>query len=115
MLWVYDKEENVPHKRSPKNTAAINDLYKVSVPGLSRNALEIAFSNQESLVSPILSKWREPGAIPEIPEIREVAYFVALLYLRNPKTDYYSAYPHSTCPCFGKGITVSNGTHPSCR
>ena len=86
MLWVYDKENREPRKQSPKNTAVINDLYKLSASGLSPYALEIAFSKQESSVSPILSRWREPGAVPNISDIREVAYFVALLYLRNPKT-----------------------------
>jgi hypothetical protein len=85
-LWVYDKEGNKPRKQSPNDTAAINDLYKVSDPGLPSNALETAFSEQENLISPILSKWREPDAIPKIPEINEVAYFLALLHLRNPKT-----------------------------
>lgn len=86
LIWVYDKETNEPRKQSPRDTAAINDLYSISVPGLTSNALEKAFGKQESTVSPILSKWGEPGTIPQIPEIREVAYFLALLYLRNPKT-----------------------------
>jgi len=86
LLCVYDKERNKPRKQSPKDTAAINDLYKISVPGLPSNAVETTFSDQENLVSPILSMWREPGAIPKIPEIKEVAYFLALLHLRNLKT-----------------------------
>jgi hypothetical protein len=86
LLWVYDKEDNEPRKQSPNDTAAINDLYKTSVPGLTSNALELAFGKQENIVSRILCKWKEPGAIPQIPEIRDVAYFLALLYLRNPKT-----------------------------
>lgn len=86
MLWVYDKEGKKPHKQSPKDTAAINDLYKASHSGLPPEALEVAFSKQESFVSPILSKWQEPEAIPKIAEVKDVAYFLALLYLRNPKT-----------------------------
>lgn len=57
LRWVYDKEGNNTRKQSPKDTAAINDLYKVSDPGLPSNALESTFSDQESLVSPILSMW----------------------------------------------------------
>ena len=85
-LWVYDKEENPPRKQSPRDTAVINDLYTVLIPDLPLNALEVAFGKQESNVSPILAKWAQKGALPTIDTILEVAYFLALLHLRNPKT-----------------------------
>ncbi|MEI8015198.1 MAG: DUF4238 domain-containing protein [Nitrospira sp.] len=86
MLWVYDKDGKAPRKQSPKNTAAINNLYKVSHSGVPPHALEEAFGKQESGVAPILSRWREHRVVPRIEEIHEVAYFLALLHLRNPKT-----------------------------
>lgn len=86
LLWVYDKEGGEPRKQSPAMTAAINDLYKTSAPGISANALEIAFSKQEGIAAPILLRWGQQGAIPTIDEILEVASFIAFLYLRNPKT-----------------------------
>lgn len=85
-LWVYDKEENAPRKQSPRDTAVINDLYTILAPDLPSNALEIAFGKQESAVSLILAKWGQKGAVPTINEIVEVAYFLSLLHLRNPKT-----------------------------
>jgi len=85
MLWVYDKEQSNPRKQSPKDTAAINDLYRVSKPGMASNAVEIAFSKLENAVSPILTRWQSPRAVPTIDEIVEGAYFLALLHLRNPK------------------------------
>lgn len=85
-LWVYDKEKNTPRRQSPKDTAVINDLYTVLMPDLPPNALEVAFGKQESNVSPILAKWAQDGALPTIDAILEVAYFLALLHLRNPKT-----------------------------
>lgn len=85
-LWVYDKEQNTPRKQSSRHTAVVNDLYTVLTPDLLPNALEVAFGKQEGIVSPILAKWAQNGAIPTIDEIIEVASFLALLYLRNPKT-----------------------------
>jgi hypothetical protein len=85
-LWAYDKESEEPRKQSPKNTANINNLYTVSAPGVASTDLEIAFGKQESGVAPILAKWQKPGARPEVDEISEVAYFLALLHLRNPKS-----------------------------
>ena len=86
MLWVYDKQGDAPRKQSPKGTAAINHLYRTSVPEVASDALEIAFSKHESRVAPILSLWGKPGVIPEIPDMKEVSIFLALLHLRNPKT-----------------------------
>lgn len=86
MLYVYDKDGNVPRRQSPKDTAAITDLYTISHEDMPPHALEEAFGKQESAVSPILDRWRKPGAVPQLKEIPEVAYFVALLHLRNPKT-----------------------------
>jgi hypothetical protein len=87
MLWVYDKEETEPRKQSPKDTAAINDLYTISDDEtMSPHALEQAFGKQESEVAPVLERWRKPGAIPQIKDIPKVAYFVALLHVRNPKS-----------------------------
>ncbi len=85
-LWVYDKEENAPRKQSPRDTTVISDLYTVLTPDLPPNALEVAFGKQESTISLILAGWRQKEAIPKIEEINEVAYFLALLHLRNPKT-----------------------------
>lgn len=85
-LWVYDKEQIAPRKQSPKDTAVVNDLYTVLTPDLPPNALEIAFGKQESTVSSILAKWAQNGAVPIIDEMVEVASFLALLHLRNPKT-----------------------------
>ena len=69
-----------------KDTAAINHLFRTSVPGVASDALEIAFSKHESRVAPILTRWGKPGVIPEIPDMKEVSIFLALLHLRNPKT-----------------------------
>ena len=63
----------------------MNDLYTISDETLPPHALEESFGKQESQIAPILARWREAGAVPQIDEIREVAYFVALLHLRNPK------------------------------
>ena len=65
-----------PRKQSPRHTAAIKDLYYV----VRRSSCE------ESLVSTILAKWHLPNAQPTISEIPVIPYFLALLYLRNPKT-----------------------------
>jgi hypothetical protein len=86
MLLVYDKEAKPPRKQSPKDTAAINDLYLVSTPGVHLTDLEKSFGKQESIVAPLLAKWQKPSELPKIDDIREVAYFLALLHLRNPKT-----------------------------
>ena len=88
-LWVYDKDDPAKsRKQSPRDTAAINDLYRLTAPGagVAENALELAFAHQESAVSPILSRWQSPDAILTIAEIPAVAYFLALLHLRNPKS-----------------------------
>lgn len=85
-LWVYDKDGTEPRKQSPSHTAAINDLYRISHSAVPPHALEVAFSKQESGVAPILERWRQPKAVPQIKEIPEVAYFVARLHSRNPKT-----------------------------
>ena len=86
MLWVYDKEPTEPRKQSARNTAVINDLYLMSAPGVSSTDLETSFGKQESIVAPLLAKWQKPSELPKIDDIREVAYFLALLHLRNPKT-----------------------------
>jgi hypothetical protein len=86
MLWVYDKDSNEPRQQSPKDTAAINDLYRISHDEtMSPHALENSFGKQEGEVAPILAGWRKRGAAPHIKEIPEVAYFIALLHLRNLK------------------------------
>ena len=91
-LWVYDKEEIAPHEQSPRDTAVINDLYKIFTPDFPSNALELAFGDQENTISPILTRWTKKGAVPTIDEANEVAYFLALLHLRNPKTaSWYEA------------------------
>lgn len=84
-LWVYDKEPKQPRKQSPNDTAAINDLYIMSAPGVAATDLEKSFSKQENIAAPILASWQKPGVLPKIEDIREIAYFVALLHLRNPK------------------------------
>lgn len=85
-LWVYGKEPKPPRKQSPKDTATINGLYLVSAPGVHLTDLERSFSKQESIVAPLLENWQKPSELPKIDDIREIAYFLALLHLRNPKT-----------------------------
>ena len=87
MIWVYDKDGGATRPQSAKDTAVMNDLYTIrNVVGVQPHFLEQEFAKSESVVKPILERWKEPGAKPVVKEIFVVSEFLAYLYLRVPRT-----------------------------
>ncbi len=87
MIWVYDKEGGPTRQQSAKDTAVMSDLYTIrNIEGVQPHSLEQEFAKCESVVKPILERWKEPGAKPAIKDIFVVSEFLAYLYLRVPRT-----------------------------
>jgi hypothetical protein len=85
-LWVYDKQKSgEPRPQQPKDTAVIGQYYTFETPSGQKENLEEGFSQIEGLAQPILKRWQEPKAIPEVQEIEVMAAFLAFLCTRGPR------------------------------
>lgn len=86
ILWVYDKEGGEARPQQPKDTAVIGGFYSIKTPAGEMDDTEQEFSQLEAVAKPILDRWQEDKAIPSPNEIAEIAYFLALLHTRVPRT-----------------------------
>lgn len=86
VVWVYDKECPEPRLVSVRNAAVENDLNTLQIGGLPNTELESLLGSLESRVKPIFERWHQ-GGVNEKPPVNElVAEFLALQYLRVPRS-----------------------------
>ncbi|MFA6091865.1 MAG: DUF4238 domain-containing protein [Elusimicrobiota bacterium] len=88
-FWVYDRGGSPPREATPLGTAAKRDLYTFFTPtGEKDTSLETQlFSRVEGWTKPILDKWiQHPGVRLTKSDVEMVALFIALQYIRVPRT-----------------------------
>jgi hypothetical protein len=86
-LWVYDKAAKTnPRPQTPKNTNVERGYYSFDTIKGEDERLEFMLGELEGEASPILANLQESGASLDHSEIGFLAEFLALLYLRVPKT-----------------------------
>jgi hypothetical protein len=85
-FWVYDKQGGgEPRPQQPNGTAVITYYYTFETSSGQQENLETEFSQLEGLAKPVLDRWQEPKAVPEVQEIEVMAAFLAFLFTRGPR------------------------------
>ena len=72
VLFVYDLHEGTSRKSRPEAAACENDSYRIHVPDMAPDALEIALSDIESAASLVLSLTRTILRIHRVEKISEL-------------------------------------------
>ena len=86
VLFVHDLQEGKSWKSRPEAAAFEKDLYRIDVPDMAPDALEIALSEIEGAASIVLRNIEDNHAIPTATEdLRTLLYFVALQAARIPQ------------------------------
>jgi hypothetical protein len=86
LVWVYDKERSQPRLESVRRAAVEIDLNTLEIDGQSNTELESLLADLESRVKPVFERWQQKGDRAELRDIELVAEFLALQYLRVPRS-----------------------------
>ena len=85
-ICVYDKSTGAAQIRPIKNTAVIGQYYTFKdATGQPNTELERFFASVESRAAAIIRRWLEPGAVPSVSDIGDMAAYLACLYVRVPR------------------------------
>lgn len=85
-LVVHDLQKGKSWKSRPEAAAFERDFYRIDVPDLAPDALEVALSDIESAASRVLRDVEENQQMPASEEdLRTLLYFVALQAVRIPQ------------------------------
>ena len=86
LLWVYDKEQPEPRLESVRKAAVEVDLYALQLDNQKNTELESILATLECRVKPVFERWHQKGERAGRCDIELVAEFLALQYLRVPRS-----------------------------